>query len=734
MKLTVAQKMLLLVATALTGLLTLAGSSYYQLDKTYETTRYASTNSVPSYQLLMEIAQHFSNLRALTLTHIITTDEAQMRELEQKTEQTEKLLNDGLEKYTRDGCLGASCMTDDKEKQLFEALKTEIAAYRASRSKVAELSHQNKTQEALAEVRAHTTPAAGKVQQAFQRELDYNAQLAQQGAEQGAHAKAAATTTTVVVALLTLLTLAGLGGFIVRSLLRQLGGEPDHAAALANQIAQGDLSAQITVKAGDNDSLMAAMQRMNRTLQALIAEMNRMSSQHDLGDIDACVDAGKFQGAFQAMAKGVNDMVFAHIAVKKKAMACVQAFGEGNLDAPLEAFPGKKKFINDTIEQLRDNLKRIVNEIQDITAAANRGDFSIKLDLTGKQGFPKTLSELLNQLSDTVDQAFRDTIDVAQALEQGNLTRKVTRSYQGAFDQVKQSLNNTVEKLAQTIAEVNTTAETIASATNQVSATAQSLSQASSEQAASVEETTATIEQASTSIQQNTENAKIADGMSAEGSKKAGEGGVAVTQTVTAMKDIARKISIIDDIAYQTNLLALNAAIEAARAGEHGKGFAVVAAEVRKLAERSQIAAQEIGQLAVTSVSMAEKAGRLLDEIVPATKKTADLVQEITAASEEQSVGMGQVNAAMVQLNQITQQNASASEELAATAEEMSGQAANLQEIMGFFSLAGSASVRLTPSKPPAPGKAAMNRPAPAAPLVRTRPHGAVDESRFGRF
>ena len=232
-----------------------------------------------------------------------------------------------------------------------------------------------------------------------------------------------------------------------------------------------------------------------------------------------------------------------------------------------------------------------------------------------------------------MDQAFRDTIDVAQALEQGDLTRKVSREYLGAFDQVKQSLNNTVEKLAQTITEVNSTAETIASATSQVSATAQSLSQASSEQAASVEETTATIEQASTSIQQNTENARIADGMSADGSKKAAEGGVAVTQTVTAMKDIARKISIIDDIAYQTNLLALNAAIEAARAGEHGKGFAVVAAEVRKLAERSQIAAQEIGQLAVTSVGMAEKAGRLLDEIVPATKKTADLVQEITAAS-----------------------------------------------------------------------------------------------------
>ncbi|HZX33503.1 MAG TPA: methyl-accepting chemotaxis protein, partial [Rhodocyclaceae bacterium] len=193
------------------------------------------------------------------------------------------------------------------------------------------------------------------------------------------------------------------------------------------------------------------------------------------------------------------------------------------------------------------------------------------------------------------------------------------------------------------------------------------------------------VEQMSASIRQNTENAKVADTMSADGTGKAAEGGEAVTETVTAMKQIAKRIGIIDDIAYQTNLLALNAAIEAARAGEHGKGFAVVAAEVRKLAERSQVAAQEIGQLAGNSVGMAERAGRLLDEIVPATRKTADLVQEITAASEEQTAGVGQVNTAMGQLNQITQQNASAAEELAATAEEMSSQADSLQQLVAFF-------------------------------------------------
>jgi methyl-accepting chemotaxis protein len=190
--------------------------------------------------------------------------------------------------------------------------------------------------------------------------------------------------------------------------------------------------------------------------------------------------------------------------------------------------------------------------------------------------------------------------------------------------------------------------------------------------------------------------------MATKASTEAQEGGESVRNTVDAMKQIAGKISIVDDIAYQTNLLALNAAIEAARAGEHGKGFAVVAAEVRKLAERSQIAAQEIGELAGSSVQMAERAGHLLDEMVPTIKKTSDLVQEITAASKEQSSGVGQINGAMGQLNQATQQNASASEELAATAEEMGAQSEQLQQLMTYFRLEQSAS-GLAPAMASAP-------------------------------
>ena len=247
------------------------------------------------------------------------------------------------------------------------------------------------------------------------------------------------------------------------------------------------------------------------------------------------------------------------------------------------------------------------------------------------------------------------------------------------------AINTMAGNIASIVSDIRGATTVLTSASEEMSATAQSLSQSSSEQAASVEETSASVEQISASISQNSENAKVTDGMAQQASNQAVEGGKAVTETLAAMKQIASKIGIVDDIAYQTNLLALNAAIEAARAGEHGKGFAVVAAEVRKLAERSQIAAKEIDELAFRSVQKAEAAGKLLNDMVPAINKTSDLVQEITAASEEQSSGAAQINTAMSQMSQITQQNASASEELAATSEEVHAQASLLQQVMGFF-------------------------------------------------
>jgi methyl-accepting chemotaxis protein len=331
--------------------------------------------------------------------------------------------------------------------------------------------------------------------------------------------------------------------------------------------------------------------------------------------------------------------------------------------------------------------------------------------------------------SGSITRPLGEAVGAANALAEGDLTVKIDVKSKDEVGQLMASMQAMVAKLASIIGEVRGAAENLSSASEQVSSTAQSLSQSSSEQAASVEETTSSIEQMTASITQNTENAKVTDGMAGKAAKEAEEGGSAVGQTVEAMKSIADKIGIIDDIAYQTNLLALNAAIEAARAGEHGKGFAVVAAEVRKLAERSQVAAQEIGTVAKDSVKLAERAGTLLTEMVPSIKKTSDLVQEIAAASQEQSSGVGQINGAMGQLNKATQQNASASEELAATAEEMGGQAEQLQQLMQFFRLDDKAH---SPVQNIATARAAHQAEAPT--VKPQRPALAVAGSDFERF
>ena len=315
-------------------------------------------------------------------------------------------------------------------------------------------------------------------------------------------------------------------------------------------------------------------------------------------------------------------------------------------------------------------------------------------------------------------------VGAAERIARGDLRESVAVTRHDEVGRLEEAMRAMTERLAQVIGEVRSGADALAGASAQVSATSQTLSQGTGEQAASVEETTSSLEEMSASITQNAESSRQTESMAKEGARNAEDSGKSVVETVDAMKSIAEKISIIEEIAYQTNLLALNAAIEAARAGEHGKGFAVVATEVRKLAERSQRAAKEIGSLAGSSVKVAERSGQLIVQLVPAIRKTADLVQEVAAASAEQSSGVAQVSKAMGVVDQVTQRNASAAEELSSTAEEMASQAESLQQLMAFFS------VRET-FRPHDPALA--RAPAPVVPHPTVPPHALAGRKADGK-
>ena len=373
--------------------------------------------------------------------------------------------------------------------------------------------------------------------------------------------------------------------------------------------------------------------------------------------------------------------------------------------------------LNKTVEiKTNDEIKDLVDTVNVMTAnlraTAALADKIAEGDLT-VDAKPLSDKDVLGISMQSMVSNLRNTATIADKISNGDLT--VTPKPLSDRDVLGLSLESMVERLRGVVSDALSASYNVSSGSQELSASSEQVSQGATEQAAAAEEASASMEQMAANIKQNADNAAQTEKIARQSSKDAEASGEAVNRAVAAMRTIAEKISIVQEIARQTDLLALNAAVEAARAGEHGKGFAVVASEVRKLAERSQSAAAEISAMSGDTVQAAQEAGDMLSRLVPDIRKTAELVSEITAACREQDIGASQINEAIQQLDKVTQQNSSASEEMAATSEELAAQSEELQTSIAFFKVDTSASVRAA-QKPaaarPAMAKAPAHRPA----------------------
>ncbi len=355
--------------------------------------------------------------------------------------------------------------------------------------------------------------------------------------------------------------------------------------------------------------------------------------------------------------------------------------GTGNYNAELDV--GKR---SDELGDMGRALESMTANLRATAAVAEtiaQGDLSVEAK-------PLSDKDTLGYAMQHMTANLRATAQVADSIANGDLT--VEAKPLSDKDRLGLALKGMVEKLRVVVQEALSASGGVSSGSQQLAASADNMSSGASQQAAAAEQTSASMEQMAANIKQNADNASQTEKIARQSSADAEASGEAVSRAVSAMKTIAEKITIVQEIARQTDLLALNAAVEAARAGEHGRGFAVVASEVRKLAERSQTAAQEIGALSGQTVSVAQQAGEMLTRLVPDIKKTAQLVEEISAACREQDIGATQVNQALQQLDTVIQHNASTAEELNATSEELAGQAEKLQENISFFNIGGAAS------------------------------------------
>ena len=510
---------------------------------------------------------------------------------------------------------------------------------------------------------------------------------------------------------------------------------------------------------GDHEKMKVAVNNVAIVTQGLQKELARLIEASKEGQLAERGKPEQFQGAYAEIVRGVNAMLDAILIPIGEGNRILAQISSGKIDELIaQTYKGDHEKMKVAVNNVAQALQDLKKELARLTDAANAGKLVERGQHEQFRGAYGEIVRGVNAILDAVITPLNFSAGYVERISKGDIPPQITDTYHGDFNLIKNNLNtliaamndittaaeeiangnltvsvrerspqdklmqalaSMVSGLTQTVSDIRAIAGEVSSASQSISTASIQVSKGASAQAAAAEEASSSMEEMVSNIKQNADNAQQTDKIANKSAKDAQESGKSVLEAVAAMKEIANKISIIEEIARQTNLLALNAAIEAARAGEHGKGFAVVAAEVRKLAERSQKAAGEINQLSANTLKVSEKSGEMLDKLVPDIQRTAELVQEISAASKEQDTGAEQINKALQQLEKVIQQNASASEEMASTTEELTGQSDQLVSALSFFRTGDEEGGR---ARKPAAARA--GKPAQAAPARAAKPNG----------
>lgn len=641
-----------------------------------------------------------------------------------------KSIDDNMKKY-EDGII-----TDVDRKQ-FNLFKPQWEQYKSYMQQI--ISHAQEGQYAQVQdvLLGDADTVATNVRDSLDKLLAYNSTGAKVRSDSNTKLANTAVLTMIIVIVIAMVLAIVLGSFLARIISKPIGKMVDAAnklaegdinasveanskdeigklakafghmienvreqAATAEKIAEGDLSFEIIAKS-DKDILNIRLGGMLKAINSLIEEMSKLYENHKAGEIDAFIDIEKFKGAYREVANGVNTGYRLHVGNMLKLLNVLTSYAEGDFSAVLEKLPGKQALANEKMDTLRNNLSNLISEMVTLSQAAIAGNLGIRGDVNKFYGDYKKIITGVNDTLDATTRPIHEATSVLEELAKGNLQVSVNGEYKGDHAIIKNAINNTVDSFNEVLRNINTASEQVASGAKQVSDSSMALSQGATEQASSIEELTASIEEISSQTKLNAQNASQANELAETAKSNALQGNAQMKEMLKAMEEIndssaniSKIIKVIDEIAFQTNILALNAAVEAARAGQHGKGFAVVAEEVRNLAARSANAAKETTDMIEGSIKKVEGGTRIanetataLNKIVEGVAKAAALVGDIAVASNEQAIGIAQINQGVIQVSQVVQSNSATSEESAAASEELSSQAELLKEQVSRFKL-----------------------------------------------